>query len=297
MSDFSPIHAIAKEIKRYQLYLMIYQEFLPTPALQPYVHRFWILENEPSDSYPMEHIVTPNGMEALILSYRQVNYSFMMNGKIISLPEAYLFIPSVSFSIITTGCSGFIGILFKSGSLHKLLKNPMTELIGQAVEPQAFLGSQPIRSLLEKLPESTFALRVAYVEDFLSQYFCMGACLTTIQYATQLIRQSIGMKPVEQIAEQVGVSRRAIEKQFMEKVGLSPKYYSRMVRFSAVQRFLMNHPQSSWLDLTHQFGYYDQSHLIKDFYDFTGSSPQEFAAMDTILAQRYSLQETGSDSF
>ena len=33
----------------------------------------------------------------------------------------------------------------------------------------------------------------------------------------------------------------------------------------------------SWSAISHTCGYYDQAHLIRDFKQFTGSAPTEFA--------------------
>lgn len=278
---------------------MLYQEFVPIPALQPYIDKLWILETHPTDPYPLEHLITPNGAEGLILSYQQPAQSFFLNDQHIALPEAYLLIqPHKPWTVITTGCSGIIGVFFKAGSLHKLLKTTMTEVVGQVIEPQAFLGNKPIRCLLGQLAESALLLRIALVEKFFHQYFAsVPTSLDTVQYAVHLIGQYEGSANIELLAHRMGISRRAIHKQFVQKVGLTPKYYSRMMRFTGVQRFLKNYPQTSWLDLTHQFGYYDQSHLIKDFHDFTGTSPLGYAALDTFLVECFITPEANRNNF
>lgn len=278
---------------------MHYQECLPHPSLQPYIDKFWILETGPEDVYPMEHIITPNGTEGLILSYQKPAQAFMLNGKPVTLPEAYMFInPCTPWAVITRECSGIIGVFFKAGSLYNLLKTSMTGIVGQVIEPQAFMGNKPIRILLEQLANAQPQERIALVEKFFMRCFCLLTHpLTGVHCAVNLIRQKRGIVSIEAIANQMGISRRAVEKQFAEKVGISPKAYSRITKFNAVQRYLLNHRQPSWLDITQQFGYYDQSHLIKDFYSFTGSSPLAYTFLDTFLAERFIPPDMHSNSF
>jgi AraC-like DNA-binding protein len=223
----------------------------------------------------------------------------MLHGKPITLPAAYLFInPYTPWTVITRKCSGIIGVFFKAGSLYPLLKTSMTGVVGKVIEPQAFMGNQPIRILLEKLANAQPRERIALVEKFFTRHLPITSQhLTTVQYAGYLIRQKRGMVSIEAIATQMGISRRAVEKQFAEKVGISPKYYSRTMRFTALQQYLINHRQPCWLDITQQFGYHDQSHLIKDFYSFTGSSPLEYTSLDTFLVERFILPDMQSNSF
>ena len=271
---------------------MFYQEFIPSPPLQPYLERIWTLETGPEDAYPLEQIITPNGTEGWILSYRTVAQKFVLYDQPIPLPETYILVQHYTpWKVITEGCSGIVGVFFKAGSLHSLLKTPLASVMGHVIESQAFLGSQVVRCLLEQLAEASLTdHRIALVEKFFISCFCQQR-LTAVQRAVQLIRQYQGRMSIEQLCGQLGIGRRTLEKQFIEKVGISPKHYSRVVRFNALQRYRINHPQTSWLDLAYDFGYFDQAHLIKDFYHFTGTSPVHYAAMDTFLADHFLLSD------
>lgn len=74
-------------------------------------------------------------------------------------------------------------------------------------------------------------------------------------------------------------------------------FYSRMIHFNAVQKFLQNHPHASWLDLTYRFNYFDQLHPIKDFHHFTGTSPKGYTALDNFLVNNFALPDIDIKSF
>ena len=278
---------------------MRYQEYSPSLQLRPYIEKIWTSESDASDTYPIEHLITPFGVEGLVITYQPAAQKFILNNKPTLLPEVYLFIqPLKPWTVITEGCSGILGVFFRAGSLHSILKSSMQDVVGHIIELQSFIGSKPVRLLREQLIEALPDERIALVEGFFSKYFYSRYDYqNTTQLAVNLIRQHKGKIPIEQLAAKLGVSRQALARQFAEKAGVSPKFYSRMIHFSAVQKFLNNHPHASWLDITYRFGYSDQSHLIKDFYEFTGTSPKGYAALDTFLVNNFALPDIDTNLF
>lgn len=85
-----------------------------------------------------------------------------------------------------------------------------------------------------------------------------------------------GVVQIKQLTEKFHISQRWLEKQFEEQVGLSPKEFTRVIRFKALVTCVMSTPSVSWTELIDNFGYYDQSHLNRDFHEFTGHSPTEY---------------------
>ncbi len=65
--------------------------------------------------------------------------------------------------------------------------------------------------------------------------------------------------------------------QFNKYVGLSPKYYQRILRFNAILRILNEKEINSWAELACMCGYADQSHFIKEFKFFSSFKPGEFS--------------------
>jgi len=91
------------------------------------------------------------------------------------------------------------------------------------------------------------------------------------------LEASGGALRVEALAAAFGVSRQYLAAQFRDHVGLSPKLFARICRFRSARAAALastpgQHGQD-WATLALDCGYFDQSHLIRDFHDFTGSSP------------------------
>lgn len=78
---------------------------------------------------------------------------------------------------------------------------------------------------------------------------------------------------IKNYAEEAGFSPRTINRWFTTDIGISPKKLSKIFRFhKALGKLHLQKDQSFYLDL----GYYDQSHFIRDFKEFTGVSPEKY---------------------
>lgn len=64
--------------------------------------------------------------------------------------------------------------------------------------------------------------------------------------------------------------------QFKKYVGLTPKYYQRMLRFNEILQQINQSENIEWSQVAYQCEYSDQSHFIKEFKHFSGINPQKF---------------------
>lgn len=75
-----------------------------------------------------------------------------------------------------------------------------------------------------------------------------------------------------------GRSHRRFIAGFREAAGLSPKRYARVLRFKRLLQALAATPRPDWAQLALDGGYFDQSHLIREFREFAGVSPRAYLA-------------------
>ncbi len=59
---------------------------------------------------------------------------------------------------------------------------------------------------------------------------------------------------------------------------MAPKSLARLLRFERVTRRLNTEPGANLGQIALECGYYDQPHLNRDFGQFAGTSPGEYAA-------------------
>lgn len=74
-----------------------------------------------------------------------------------------------------------------------------------------------------------------------------------------------------------------MERAFLKYVGYTPKHYYRIVRFNKALR-QMHESKKSLTSICYDCDYYDQSHFIKDFRQFTGTTPKHFQTENNTIA-------------
>lgn len=86
------------------------------------------------------------------------------------------------------------------------------------------------------------------------------------------------IQPVKAIAADTALTERTIQQRFQKYAGYSPKELLRFIRFKKVVDQLINQKdkQADLFELIETHGYHDQSHLIKDFNHFLGTTPRKF---------------------
>ena len=88
--------------------------------------------------------------------------------------------------------------------------------------------------------------------------------------------------PLDWLADQACLSPRQFERKFQERTGVSPKFYARIVRFDKAFKMKVQHPNMDWLDVAYHCGYFDYSHMMRDFIEFAEVTPSMLLAQDSV---------------
>lgn len=75
---------------------------------------------------------------------------------------------------------------------------------------------------------------------------------------------------VYQLARSCGLSLRQFERISLHRLGMRPKLYGKIIRFSRAYSMAEREEYKNWTDLAYLNNYYDSRHLKKDFKNFTG---------------------------
>ena len=102
-----------------------------------------------------------------------------------------------------------------------------------------------------------------------------------VGWAWERLVATAGAVPIGQLADEVGWSHKHLITKFRRQVGLRPKTAARLVRFNGVLGQLDARRRLDWGQVAREAGYADQAHLIRDFHQFTGTTPTEFVARTT----------------
>jgi AraC-like DNA-binding protein len=182
--------------------------------------------------------------------------------------------PNRRQNLFTTPEYLMIHTRFQPGGLFKLLRIPMTELIHQNIDAELIMG-QEIKEVQEQLIESKsydamFSILNNYFQKKVRQ---IKGNSQPIDRIGQLILCNPQSFNLEKTAKDACLSHRQFEKRFTEQVGLTPKYYARICRFYQAYELKEYRPNLDWLSVAVRTGYSDYQHLVKDFKQFAGTTP------------------------
>ncbi len=88
-----------------------------------------------------------------------------------------------------------------------------------------------------------------------------------------------GAVSVGELAERYGRSVRQVERIFAERVGVSPKVYARLARLKFGMRLGLADAKPDWAGIALEAGYFDQSHMVREFKALNGATPVEYAEL------------------
>ena len=92
----------------------------------------------------------------------------------------------------------------------------------------------------------------------------------------QLILNSSGAISVKEITEKLNISERTLQRLFKFQAGISPGKFSKIIRFQASLEQLNKEEYLKLNQIAYENGFADQSHFIRMFKQYTGSTPSSF---------------------
>ena len=129
-----------------------------------------------------------------------------------------------------------------------------------------------------------------------------GASMPALSPAVDSLRRALcasaGRARVEPLLDATGWSRRHVTAQFKRQLGISPKAYARLLRFEHARSLLTTLPRGRTLaGVAIESGYYDQSHLTRDFAALAGITPGAYAGGRALVPEVRFVQDAAvSDS-
>lgn len=162
---------------------------------------------------------------------------------------------------------------FHPGGLFRLLGIPMHEMIDEAYDATDVFGSE-LNEINDKLSEANDFDKIhEVIEKFLlKKISILKRALPFDRAILDLLRLN-GNVSIDRVASLACLSLRQFERVCHDRLGLPPKVFARLIRFSKAYRIREDKPNVSWTSIAHECGYFDQMHMIRDFKEFAGVLP------------------------
>jgi AraC-like DNA-binding protein len=248
----------------------------PTPPLAEFIERFWYSSDAPQHQKVR---VVPSGTIELVFNLDDDDLAFHdteQPGSCQSFSGA-VFSGAHARPLFVDTRAHVMGVHFKPGGAFRFLGVPASELTNTHVDLEELWGKST-QDLREQLCAATaLAQRFRVLESALvARLENAPEEHPAVRAALDIFGRDAGEARTRDLAALLGLSQRHLIKLFSNQVGVTPKLFGRMQRFQRALELTRNSARPDWADVAAACGYFDQSHLIRDFHTFSGLSPTEF---------------------
>lgn len=258
---------------------MPFFRYEPDPLLRKLIECYWIIED--TDTTIRQQKIIPDGFPEIIFHYgdpyriKLVNHSELQPKSLLAGQlTKYFFLEN-------TGRSGVLGIKFKPAAITTLFNISMHELTDKVVPLTSRINTLS-RMEVDLRKETQHERKIEVINRnllSLSEKYKRGV----VDEAVNLIFSTHGSISVTGLTDHLKTGERQLERLFKKFIGLPPKFYARVIRFSHIFQ-MVDAKKFTWTDLGLQAGFYDQPHFIKNFKAFTGEDPSRYFFDQPTLA-------------
>ncbi|MEJ2157738.1 MAG: helix-turn-helix transcriptional regulator [Desulfobacteraceae bacterium] len=254
-------------------------EYNPSFRLGAYVELYWFGRFNLDKSPLLSQRVVPNGYVELIIHLTDAHCELLQGKGYESSPDYTLIgLFTQPYDVHFRETVRVFGIRFKPEGIYPVFGMPASEIQAAFTDMESFTGRN-FREYSNRLRDSdTVEKMIRISESYLAgNVDRRRKALYYLNRAAEIIRRKKGLISIEELAGSAYIGARQLEREFRQKVGISPKQYMRIARLNEVNRILSSDRRRMLLtDVSYICGYTDQAHFIRDFKHFTGESPKKF---------------------
>lgn len=170
-----------------------------------------------------------------------------------------------------------LGVVFQALGLNHFVEGNLAAYVPQAINLHFELFKDSMHSTLDQVYATDQILeKVKLLDDyFLSIY--KGFEEPKMEKAVKLLIENDMKYTVEQLAEDLELSRKTLLRLFRKHHNCSVIDYIKMIQFrKSIEAFQNSQDRATLTRLAQDTSYYDQSDFIKHFKKLTGFSPKQF---------------------
>lgn len=256
---------------------MRYSSHKPAPPLAKFIHHFWHVTAAPSH---LRQRILPSGTNELVINLHEdevrIHDSEHLKGwrrfPGIVVSGAY----AGAFDIDPSQSVSMMGVHFRPGGAFPFFGAAVAEFANSHLALEALWGRRAIELRERLCSAATPQKRFQILEETLKARLRWLSEHPAVSLALDMFGPAGVGDSVRAVAKRVGLSQRHFIEVFSAQVGLKPKLFCRVLRFQQVRKVVVQATVRNWAQLALCCGYYDQSHLIHDFQEFSGLSPTDY---------------------
>jgi AraC-type DNA-binding domain-containing proteins len=256
------------------------QNIEPHPLLKSYIGKMWLFESGgkmPADDLKL---VVPNGHIKLSVAFRN-GIVASVNGKSFTSKEQNISLTGlVDVPVILDAeediVTGTIVVEFNPQGAYRFFQISLIDIKNQ-IHPLTDILGIVAKQLEEQISNiESVDGKVVLLQQFLLKQFMQQPEDAIFEYCVSKIISSKGKITIKELEKKTGYSSRWLNMKFADKLGVSPKNLSTIIRFNQYYNAVANNNEIDFMQNAFYDHYYDQSHFLKEFKRFTGLSHSGF---------------------
>lgn len=256
---------------------------------------FWVVTSDHEVIMPYK-LLPVNNIDIVLNFSAPITYTSAQTREIRVQGCHFSGIRTQSSLVDHSGKLNMIGISFFPLGLYPFLKTPLSEFTDTTIEldllnkefiervGEQFTGALSITEKLQILEHEL--VRILDIQRFPPE---------DIVHVVHHFFSSIEIVTIPQLCETYGIHPRTLERRFQTYVGIRPKLFQRLTRFQYALNHIMAEKSPRFTTVAHEYEYYDQSHFIKEFTEFSGCSPSQFLHETDFVRQIPPTRHTCSE--
>ncbi len=268
---------------------MTFNIYKPSQWLRPMVKHYWEMKVDGGCGMHYQQKIIPEGLAELVFylgtppaytgTFGEVSEPIVFSGQhdkpyVIEIKDSFhlfavVFQPSFSSGFFNHPANLLHNQVFDAKLLCN--RNLLTDLYGR------LQGAKNTTSIIQEV-EIELA---KWLQQINYQKYIR------IEDSIRFLTKNYGRLKVPELASRACLSRKQFERQFLKVAGLSPAAYSRIVRFQYALHLRSKNTHSTLTEIGLSAGYFDQSHMIREFKQISGVSPRSLFAEGSTSSDFY----------
>lgn len=265
----------------------MYQIIIPSKSLQPYIECYWLLNVAAPNGFEVSESIFVDGKADLIFNFGDPYRRRGAGDPLLQRRSNLDALREYPVEITQSGQVSLVGVRFKPGGMTPFVDIPAVELKNQLLDIESGFGPE-IKTIEARLYDLVGEplKQAALLDSFFKGRFESHKDAKLAEAIAESIVLNRGQITINALSERFAYSSRHINRVYQAVYGLSPKFHARVERVQGVLAYLVKQPDITPVELSLTCGYYDQSHLSKEFAAFTGHSLHQYR--DIIETKRAS---------
>ncbi len=263
---------------------MTYQTFEPDADLAAFVKCYWTLE-VPAQQDVQRQLIIPDGCIEMTFSFGDDIKRYISEDEFIIGPrEVVIGQITEPIYIEPTGYVDSFAVRFYPYGFANFVRTPINTLANTETPLVQLFGEEIAGQLAQKMIQAgETGTRIAIIEEFLlGRLSDKGTIDTIVQTTIEAMFATQGSSAIKAVLKNDLSKRRQLERDFIQKIGMSPKQLGKVIRLQAALKRILNRQSETLTEIAYESEYYDQAHFIKDFKEFTGVTPKKFLGSEQM---------------